>query len=127
MATTRLMPLHIGRGRTVSTAISDIIGYAENPGKTDDGRLVTGYGCNARIADAEFVISKREYEYITGRDQGDKNILAYHIRQSFKPGEIDAETANKIGYDLAMSFTKGKHAFIVCTHIDDSVIIRLNQ
>ena len=44
--------------------------------------------------------------------------IAYHLRQSFKPGEITPELANKIGYDLAMSLTKGKHAFIVCTHVD---------
>ena len=45
-------------------------------------------------------------------------MIAYHLRQSFKPGEITPELANKIGYDLAMSLTKGKHAFIVCTHTD---------
>ena len=45
-------------------------------------------------------------------------MIAYHLRQSFKPGEITPELANKIGYDLAMSLTKGKHAFIVCTHVD---------
>ncbi len=31
------------------------------------------------------------------------------MRQSFKPGEITAEKANKIGYDLALSLTKGNH------------------
>ena len=30
MATTRIMPLHIGKGRTESTAISDIIDYVAN-------------------------------------------------------------------------------------------------
>ena len=39
MATTRIMPLHIGKGRTESQAISDIIDYAANPQKTDNGRL----------------------------------------------------------------------------------------
>ena len=41
MATTRLMPLHTGKGRTVGQAISDIIDYTENPQKTDGGRLIT--------------------------------------------------------------------------------------
>ena len=45
-------------------------------------------------------------------------MLAYHIRQAFKPGEIRPELANKLGYELAMRFTKGRHAFIVATHID---------
>ena len=38
MATTRLMPLHIGEGRSFSTAIEDIIDYVENPEKTDYGK-----------------------------------------------------------------------------------------
>jgi len=45
MATTRIMPLHVGKGRTESRAISDIIDYVANPKKTDNGRLITGYAC----------------------------------------------------------------------------------
>ena len=33
MATTRIMPLHVGKGRTESRAISDIIDYVANPKK----------------------------------------------------------------------------------------------
>ena len=47
-----------------------------------------------------------------------KLVIAYQIRQSFKPGEITAEDANRIGYELAMRFTKGRYAFIVATHTD---------
>ena len=49
---------------------------------------------------------------------GGSDVIAYQIRQSFKPGEITAEEANKVGYELAMRFTKGKYAFIVATHTD---------
>ena len=55
MATTRLMPLHTGKGRTVGQAISDIIDYTENPQKTDGSRLITSWQCDSRIADAEFL------------------------------------------------------------------------
>ena len=48
MATTRIMPLHVGKGRTESRAISDIIDYVANPKKTDNGRLITGYACDSR-------------------------------------------------------------------------------
>ena len=41
MATTRIMPLHIGKGRTESQAISDIIDYVANPQKTDNGKPVS--------------------------------------------------------------------------------------
>ena len=36
MATTRIMPLHVGKGRTESRAISDVIDYVANPQKTDE-------------------------------------------------------------------------------------------
>ena len=118
MATTRLMPLHTGKGRTVGTAISDIIDYVQNPQKTDNGRLITSYQCDSRIADAEFLFNKRQYIAATGRVRGEDDVIAYHLRQSFVPGEITPEEANRLGCELARRFTKGKHAFIVCTHID---------
>ena len=118
MATTRLMPLHSGKGRTVAEALGRVTDYVENPEKTNGGDLVTAYQCNPSIADQEFLFSKRQYAAITGRERKDNDVIAYHLRQSFKPGEITPELANKIGYDLAMSLTKGNHAFIVCTHVD---------
>ena len=116
------MPLHTGKGRTVGTAISDILDYVENPDKTDHGRLISSYQCDSRIADAEFLFSKRQYIAKTGRRRGADDVLAYQIRQSFVPGEITPEEANRLGRELAMRFTKGKHAFIVCTHIDKAHI-----
>ena len=118
MATTRLMPLHTGKGRTVAEALGRTTDYVKNPEKTDGGELVSAYQCNPAIVDQEFLFSKRQYASITGRNQKEHDVIAYHLRQSFKPGEITPELANKIGYDLAMSLTKGKHAFIVCTHTD---------
>ena len=118
MATTRLMPLHTGKGRTVAEALGRTTDYVKNPEKTDGGDLVTAYQCNPAIVDQEFLFSKRQYAAMTGRNQKEHDVIAYHLRQSFKPGEITPELANKIGYELAMSLTKGKHAFIVCTHVD---------
>ena len=64
------------------------------------------------------MLAKREYTANTGREQGKSDILLYHIRQSFKPGEISPELANQIGRELAMRFTHGRHSFIVATHVD---------
>ena len=63
------------------------------------------------------MLTKRQYDLATGRRQK-SDVIAYQIRQSFRPGEITAEEANKVGYELAMRFTKGKHAFVVATHTD---------
>ena len=122
MATTRIMPLHVGKGRTESRAISDIIDYVANPKKTDNGRLITGYACDSRTADAEFLLAKRQYIAATGRVRGADDVIAYHVRQSFRPGEITSEEANRLGVEFAKRFTKGNHAFVVCTHIDKSHI-----
>ena len=122
MATTRIMPLHIGKGRTESRAISDIIDYVANPQKTDNGKLITSYGCDSRTADAEFLLAKRQYIAATGRVRGTDDVIAYHVRQSFRPGEITPEEANRLGIEFARRFTKGNHSFVVCTHIDKSHI-----
>ena len=108
MATTRIMPLHVGKGRTESRAISDIIDYVANPKKTDNGRLITGYACDSRTADAEFLLAKRQYIAATGRVRGTDDVIAYHVRQSFRPGEITPEEANRLGVELVKRFTKGK-------------------
>ena len=94
MAATRIMPLHVGKGCTESRAISDIIDYVANPKKTDNGRLITGYACDSRTADAEFLLAKRQYIAATGRVRGTDDVIAYHVRQSFRPGEITPEEAN---------------------------------
>ncbi len=122
MATTRLIPLHINKGKTIAQTITDRTDYAENPDKTNKGELVTGYECEPRVADAQFLLAKKQYADITGREQGERNVIAYHTRQSFKPGEVTPEEANQIGYELALAFTKGKHQFIVATHVDKAHI-----
>ena len=117
MAATRLIPMHVNKGKTIAQSLGDRTDYAKNPEKTDKGELVTGYQCDPMTVDEEFLLSKRQYEQITGRRQRHE-VIAYQIRQSFKPGEITPEEANRLGQELALRFTKGKYAFIVATHTD---------
>ena len=97
--------------------------YGQNPDKTEGGELISSYGCDHMTADAEFLLSKAKYKAATGREQRrDADVLCYQIRQSFKPGEITPEEANRIGYETAMRWTKGKYAFFVATHTDKAHI-----
>ena len=117
IAATRLIALHKNKGKSVVACLKSRTDYAQNPEKTEQGELVSSYECSPLTVDEEFMLSKRQYELATGRRQR-SDVIAYQIRQSFKPGEITAEEANKVGYELAMRFTKGKYAFIVATHTD---------
>jgi len=118
MATTRLIPLHVKREHTEGTCIRDAIAYTKNPDKTEQGTLITSYACDHRTADAEFLLAKREYLEHTGRQRGKDDVIAYHLRQSFVPGEITPAEANRMGQELARRFTHGNHAYIVATHTD---------
>ena len=81
--------------------------------------MISAYQCDHMTADAEFLLSKAKYKAVTGREQKrDADVLCYQIRQSFKPGEITPEEANRVGYETAMRWTKGNHAFFVATHTD---------
>ena len=117
MSTTRIMPIHKNKSKSIFKTISDTTNYVMNSEKTDNGEFITSFACNPETADAEFALSKKEYYEKTGRIIKN-DIVAYQLRQSFKPGEISPEEANKISYELASRLLKGKHAFIVATHVD---------
>ena len=117
IATTRIISMHRNKGKTIAKCLTARIDYAKNPDKTNNSELISAFECDPHTADAEFLFSKRQYNAITGREHRN-DVIAYQIRQSFKPGEVTPEQANEIGYELAERFLKGKHAFLVCTHSD---------
>ncbi len=117
MAATRLIALHVNKGKTIAQCLSERTDYSENEKKTENGKYISSYGCDPKSCDQEFLLAKREYLKIHGFDYR-RNVIAYQIRQSFKPGEVTPDEANRVGYETAMRWTKGKHAFIVATHTD---------
>ena len=118
-ATTYFKKHKISKGETVAQSLKERFDYGQNPNKTQGGELISSYECDYMTADAEFLLSKAKYKAATGREQRrDADVLCYQIRQSFKPGEITPEEANRVGYETAMRWTKGKYAFFVATHTD---------
>ena len=103
MAVTKIKP--------VKSTLSKALDYIENPDKTDGKMLVSSFGCSYETADIEF-----EYTLSQALQKG--NNLAFHLIQSFEPGEVDYETAHKIGKQLADAVTKGQHEYVLTTHID---------
>ncbi len=105
------------KGKSIGACLHNHTSYVQNPDKTEQGELVSSYQCSPLTVDEEFLLTKRLYEQTTGRSQK-SDVIAYQVRQSFKPGEVTPEEANRIGYEFAERFLKGKHAFIVATHTD---------
>ncbi len=109
--------MHANKGKSILRYLTARIDYATNPLKTQNGEFISSYECDPRTADAQFALANREYRIITGRAQK-HDVIAYQFRQSFRPGEVTPEEANRIGYEFAQRFLKGNHAFIVATHTD---------
>ena len=103
MAVTKIKP--------VKSTLSKALDYIENPDKTDGKMLISSFGCSYETADIEFA-----YTLSQALDKG--NNLAFHLIQSFAPGEVDYEKAHEIGKQLADAVTKGQHEYVVTTHID---------
>ena len=103
MAVTKIKP--------VKSTLSKALDYIENPDKTDGKMLISSFGCSYETADIEF-----GYTLSQALDKGSN--LAFHLIQSFAPGEVDYEKAHEIGKQLADAVTKGQHEYVVTTHID---------
>ena len=78
---------------------------------------VSSHLCDPATAAAEFLLVKSEYQAATARPV-ERGALFFQIRQAFPPGEVTAEEANKLGFETAIRWTKGKYQFFVCTHTD---------
>ncbi len=112
------MTRHANEGETIAAAIKDCLDYGKNPEKTE-GKYISVYECDPATVADEFLLAKASYKAMTGREQTKENdVLCYQIRMAFYPGEITPKEANRIGYELAMRWTKGRHAFLVTTHTD---------
>ena len=103
MAVTKIKP--------IKSTLSKALDYIENPDKTDGKMLVSSFGCSYETADIEF-----EYALSQALQKG--NNLAFHLIQSFEPGEVDYQKAHEIGKQLADAVTKGQHEYVLTTHID---------
>lgn len=60
--------------------------------------MITGYACDSRTVDAEFMLAKREYISLTGRVRGADNVIAYHLR--FVPGQERFARLDTLGANI---------------------------
>lgn len=103
MAVTKIHP--------ITNTLNLAIDYITNPHKTEEQKFVDCFDCTHIFAAYEF-LSKQEEKGYRGKTQ------AYHMIQSFEPGEVTPEQANEIGKKLADELLKGQYEYVISTHID---------
>lgn len=93
----------------------DVMNYAMNDAKTEDRLFVSGVNCDPENARAEMIRTKER----AGKMDG---IVAYHMYQSFRPGETTPEIAHKIGIRLAEELLGSRFEAVVATHLNTSCL-----
>ena len=93
-----------------TTRLDHLVRYVINPRKTGEQVFVSSIGCQPETAPRTWMDTKRRF----GRTEG---VQAYHLIQSFQPGEITPELAHEIGNRFAERYLDGFEV-IVGTHVD---------
>lgn len=106
MASTKIHSVH--------TTLVKSLAYISNFSKTEQGNLVETFGCSKDpdIAEKEFL----ETAELMG--SGRSKVLAQHIVQSFKIGEISPEKALKVGREFCDRLLGGKYQYMLAVHTD---------
>lgn len=97
----------------INATLSKAIDYILNEDKTDNGMLVSTLGCTT-----DGIKASKAFDDIRKQGTGRTTILAQHLVQSFKPGEITAEQAHQIGLELCEKLLGNQYQYVIATHID---------
>lgn len=104
MAITRIHP--------IKTTVQKTIKYICNPTKTNEELLISSFATSPKTAQYDF-----KYALSKSKGNSEPN-LAYHLIQSFAPGEVSYEEAHRIGIELADKLLEGKYSYVIATHVD---------
>ena len=99
----------------IKATVHKAVNYICNPAKTDEKILIDSFATSPETARYDFQHSLSKSKYNDGN-------LAFHLIQSFYPGEVSYEEAHRIGMELADKLLEGKYSYIVSTHIDKNHI-----
>jgi hypothetical protein len=69
IAITRLISMRQNKGKSIAECLADCTDYAKNPDKTNKGEYISSYECAPKTVEGEFLLAKRIYNDITGREQ----------------------------------------------------------
>ena len=92
-------------------AIDNVVEYTADDIKTEKRMYVSGVNCQIPYAKEQFIETKRRFGKLDGR-------TCYHGYQSFRAGEVDADTAHRIGVALAKELWGDQFEVVVATHLN---------
>ena len=104
------MELEVKSDNEAENLAAEILGLPPEHFLHEEKKFVTGINCTPENAN-EVMLTLLE-------GTSPSNIQCYHGYQSFKPGEVDADTAHAIGIQLANELWGEDFPIIVATHID---------
>ena len=94
--------------------LNRLLSYTQNNDKTEHQLYVSGFNCIPQNAHEIMVETKQRWR----KPVKDGNILAYHIIQSFSPGEATPDQVHQIGCEFAQRFLADRFECTVSTHLD---------
>ena len=95
----------------IKATVDKAIDYICNPDKTDEKIFISSFACSPETAAIDF-------KYTLDHCRENSPNKAYHLIQTFAPGEVNFEEAHRIGQELADRLLQGKYSYVVTTHID---------
>lgn len=95
----------------IKSTLKKALDYICDPKKTDEKILISSFNCAPETADIEFQMT-------LSKTMEKGNNLAFHMIQSFQPGETTAGTAHLIGKELAAEVLQNKYEYVLTTHVD---------
>ena len=91
--------------------IDQTLKYVSRNEATQDKRYVTCINCSASDPVASMMRTKKMFNDKRKR-------VAFHGTQSFKPGEVDADTAHEIGIKTVHELFGDQYEIVLTTHLD---------
>lgn len=99
------------RIHAVKATVQKALKYICNPEKTDGQILIDSFACGIETAHYDFMDA-------LSISSGVGNKQAFHLIQSFAPGEVDFDMAHQVGMELADKLLENKYSYVIATHID---------
>lgn len=95
------------------TDTAAILRYIQNPDKTERQFYVSGFNCTPENA-----LEMMRQTKLRWNKTSKGHVEAYHVIQSFSPGEISPEKAHEIGCKFAKRVLADQYEVTVSTHLD---------